>query len=368
MGASKGFLVDQLVLDIDVPRTTHDVCLRAEIPLQGVTAVMGPSGAGKTTLLRCVAGLERRGRIGVKMGDETWQGEDTFVPPHVRAVSMVFQTTQLFPHLDVLGNLRFAAKYGKQRNGAVIELDHAVALLGLEPLLDQSADVLSGGQRQRVAIARALLTPARILLMDEPLASLDVPARREILPYLRTLCEELALPIIYVSHDLDEIMAIAARMLVIEHGRLLAMGPVEELSTRLDLAMSHEQRATSVMRGHVDRLDVEYGLAQVSIAGLDQAQLHLTTHAAQIGADINVRIAARDVSIARVRPEATSILNCLPGRIEQIDLDEPWFAMIRLRVGAQHLLARITRKSLDDLGLRVGDSVFALVKSAAFWN
>ena len=360
--------MNHLTLDIDVPRSTHDVCLRAEIPLQGVTAVMGPSGAGKTTLLRCVAGLERRGRIEVKMGDETWQGQETFVPPHVRPVSMVFQSTQLFPHLDVLGNLRFAVQHAKQRTGAGIEMDQAIALLGLEPLLGQTTDSLSGGQRQRVAIGRALLAPARILLMDEPLASLDLPARREILPYLRALCDELALPIVYVSHDLDEIMAIASRMLVIEQGRLLAMGPVEELSTRLDLAMSHEQQATSVMRGHVDRMDEAYGLAEVSIEDVEHARLHLTTNAAQIGAHINVRIAARDVSIARERPQATSILNCLPGRIEQIDLEEPWFAMIRMRVGSQHLLARITRKSLDDLGLKPGDSVFALVKSAAFWN
>ncbi|MEE9253566.1 MAG: molybdenum ABC transporter ATP-binding protein [Pseudomonadales bacterium] len=360
--------MNQLTIDIDVPRTLYDVCVRTEIPLEGVTAVMGPSGAGKTTLLRCIAGLERRGRIDVRMGSETWQGEGTFVPPHVRPVSMVFQSTQLFEHLDVAGNLRFAVERGKGRRGAAIELDRAVELLGLASLLGQRPDALSGGQRQRVAIARSLLAPARILLMDEPLASLDVPARREILPYLRTLCEELALPIVYVSHDLDEIMAIAARMLVIEQGRLLASGPVEELSTRLDLAMSHERQATSVMRGRVRHIDEQYGLAVASLEGAENALLHLTTTSSHVGASINVRIAARDVSIARTRPEATSILNCLAGTIEQIDLDEPWFAMIRIRVGHQHLLARITRKSLDDLELRAGDCVFALVKSAAFWN
>ena len=360
--------MDQLTIDIDVPRTAHDVRIRTEIPLRGVTAVMGPSGAGKTTLLRCIAGLERRGSINVRMGSETWQDEGTFVPPHVRPVSMVFQTTELFPHLDVAGNLQFAVEHGKGRDGVVIGLDDAVELLGLAPLLGQRTDALSGGQRQRVAVARSLLAPARILLMDEPLASLDAPARREILPYLRTLCEELALPIVYVSHDLDEIMAIAPRMLVIAQGRLLASGPVEELSTRLDLAMSHEQQATSVMRGRVRRMDEEYGLTVVTVQGAEDAVLHLTTTSSHVGADINVRIAARDVSIARVPPEATSILNCLPGTIEQIDLDERWFAMIRIQIGQQHLLARITRRSLHDLELEVGNSVFALVKSAAFWN
>jgi molybdate transport system ATP-binding protein len=360
--------MNQLSIDIDVPRTHGTVCIRADLPLQGVTAVMGPSGAGKTTLLRAIAGLERRGRIRIRMGEEFWQNEDVFVPPHMRPVSMVFQSTQLFAHLNVLGNLRFALDHGVKRDGVVAALDDAIALLGLEPLLTQRTESLSGGQRQRVAIARALLTPARILLMDEPLASLDVPARREILPYLRTLCEELALPIVYVSHDLDEIMAIAPRMLVIESGRLVATGPVEELSTRLDLAMSHERQATAVMRGRVIRMDETYGLAEVRVEGAESATLHLVTTASRVGADINLRIAARDVSIARTRPEATSVLNCLPGVIEQIDLDEPWFAMIRVRVGHQHLLARITRKSLDDLALEVGESVFALIKSAAFWN
>lgn len=360
--------MDRLSIDIEVPRAHHDVRISAEIPLEGVTAVMGPSGAGKTTLLRCIAGLERRGRIDVRMGSETWQDEVTFLPPHSRPVSMVFQSTQLFAHLDVAGNLRFAVEHSRARRGVGIELQRAVELLGIEQLLAQRPDELSGGQRQRVAIARALLAPARILLMDEPMASLDLPARAEILPYLKTLCEELALPIVYVSHDLDEIMAIAPRMLVIERGQVLASGPVGELSTRLDLAMSHERQATSVMRGRIRRVDERYGLAEMSVEGAGDASLHLTTTSSRAGDDINVRIAARDVSIARTRPEATSILNCLPGTIEQIDRDEPWFAMIRLRVGGQHLLARITRKSLDDLGLAVGDSVFALVKSAAFWN
>ena len=200
-----------------------ELAARATIPAQGVTALVGPSGSGKTTLLRCLAGLARA-QGEVRVGEAVWQGGRRFVPPHRRGVGYVFQEPSLFPHLSVRGNLAFAARRAPPTAGP--DFDEVVRMMGLERLLDRSPAVLSGGERQRAAIARALLSRPALLLMDEPLSSLDADAKGEVLPFLDELHRRLALPVIYVSHDAGEVARLADRVLRMRHGRIEGVAEV----------------------------------------------------------------------------------------------------------------------------------------------
>lgn len=205
----------------------------------GVTALFGPSGSGKTTLLRTVAGLERRARGHVVLDEDVWQDDSRriFIPPHRRGVGFVFQDSRLFPHMSVRANML----YGRRRapksmaTGTDIAIEHVTDILGLKPLLDRRASALSGGERQRVAIARAVLSRPRLLLMDEPLASLDAGRKEEILPLIQRLAGELAIPILYVTHAIEEILRLASRVVLIDGGKLLAHGALEDITNRLDL-------------------------------------------------------------------------------------------------------------------------------------
>ncbi|MGA7303844.1 MAG: molybdenum ABC transporter ATP-binding protein, partial [Rhodothermales bacterium] len=211
-----------------IERDAFDMDVDLSVPAYGVTALFGPSGCGKTTLLRAIAGLERHSGGFLKVGDSIWQDQDVFLPPHRRPIGYVFQEASLFPHLSVRGNL----DYGKKRvpdSERLLPLDQAVALLGIEPLLERKPNSLSGGERQRVAIARALAVSPRLLLMDEPLASLDLQRKQEILPYIESLRRELEIPVIYVSHLPDEVARLADHMVLLEAGRVRASGSVQEL-------------------------------------------------------------------------------------------------------------------------------------------
>ena len=332
------------------------------LPGSGFTALFGPSGSGKTSALRAVAGLQRaRGRLVVH--GEIWQddAQRVFVPTHRRSLGLVFQEAALFPHLNVRANL----EYGRRRVPAAeqrVDFDQAVALLGLEPLLQRSPASLSGGERQRVAIGRAVAASPRLLLLDEPLASLDLKRRAELLPYLLKMQEDLDIPALYVSHAPEEVAQLASHLVLLGEGRVLASGPTAELMTRLDLPLAQGDAAQALLRGTVIAHDPATRLTRV---GFDGGELLLPTAGARVGTARLVRVPARDVSLTLSRHTDTSILNILPTTVLALADDTPGHCMVRLGVGSSVLLARITQHSALALGLRPGLALFAQVKGAA---
>jgi molybdate transport system ATP-binding protein len=351
-----------LALDLAWSRPDFQLAVTCEFPDSGISALFGRSGAGKTTLLRCIAGLERAPRGSVRFNGELWQDEHHFVPPHQRPLGYVFQESSLFAHLDARGNL----EYGLRRVAPArrrIGFDQAVQLMGLESLLAHRADELSGGQRQRVAIARALLTSPQLLLLDEPLSNLDLASRAEILPHLERLHEELSIPIVYVSHEISEVMRIADHIALLESGSVRAAGPIHELLTRPDLPLAHLEEAGSIFEGVIAQHDERYHLTYVAVAG---GRLAISQRAAPIGQRLRVRIDARDVSVALNPPEHSSISNILPGQVIDVTEDrDPAQRLVRVDVGGHALLARITLRSVAQLAIAPGMQLYAQVKSVA---
>lgn len=331
------------------------------IPAHGVTALFGPSGAGKTTLLRAIAGLERTDSGYLKIGADTWQDDGRQLATHQRPLGYVFQDANLFPHLSVRRNLR----YGYDRiaeDERRISFDDAVAWLGIESLLDRDPDSLSGGERQRVAIARALLTSPRLLLLDEPIASLDAAGKAEILPYLERLHAELRIPVLYVSHAADEVARLADHMILMAAGRVIAAGPIQELLTRFDLPLAMSPEAEAIVEATVAEHDDEYALTYVDFSGGRFSVVHKDL---PVGQPVRLRILARDVSLTLERQSNTSILNVFPAVVEDLTDDEPARMVVRLRVGDTPILAQITRKSAAALSLETGQQLYAQIKSVA---
>ncbi|MCK6373154.1 MAG: molybdenum ABC transporter ATP-binding protein [Zoogloea sp.] len=333
------------------------------LPGRGVTALFGASGSGKTTLLRCVAGLARAaGRV--EVNGELWQDDARRIclPPHKRALGYVFQEASLFAHLSVRDNLAFGQKRIAPAERRVSH-DTAVELLGIGHLLDRSPERLSGGERQRVAIARALLTSPRLLLMDEPLAALDAARKQEILPYLERLHDELAIPVIYVSHSMDEVLRLADHLVLLEQGRVRASGPCRELLARLDLPLALDEEAAVLVDTTVAAHDEAYQLTRLAFAG---GSIQVTRKALAVGAPARLKIQARDVSIALAADNPSSIVNRLPVRICGFaPAAHPAQCLVRLDAAGTPLLARITRLSKDQLGLVEGMDVVAQIKSVA---
>lgn len=334
-----------------------------EVPSSGITGVFGPSGSGKSTLLRCIAGLEPGALGALQVNDETWQDSVArlFVPAHRRRIGYVFQDARLFAHLSVRGNLEYGLKRVRNARSG-FAFDQVVESAGIAGLLDRRVSGLSGGERSRVAMARALLTDPVMLLMDEPLAALDAGARAEILPYLERLHEVLSIPILYVSHAIDEVARLADHMLSLQKGQLAAAGETIDMLTRLDLSLAHSDEAAAVLEAVVESHDKEFNLALLEFSGghLAVPEEHLPA-----GTAVRVRILARDVSLSLEQHRNTSILNVFPARIVEISDDRPAQSIVKLDAAGSALLARITRRSVHALGLRTGLQVYAQVKSVA---
>lgn len=345
-------------LDLAYPGFRLDVDLT--LPAQGVIALFGASGSGKTTLLRCVAGLERAAGE-LRLNDEVWQDAKTWVPTHRRPIGMVFQEASLFAHLSVHANLR----YGLARSSAAAStsLDQAIELLGIAALLDRRPERLSGGERQRVAIARALAVAPRLLLMDEPLAALDLARKQEILPYLERLHEELAIPILYVSHAADEVARLADHLVVLDAGRALASGALAETLVRLDLPIRLGEDAGTVLESTVGALDADWHLARLDFPG---GHLWARDAGLTVGRRVRVRVLARDVSLALAPPGPSSIQNLLHGRVDAIASDgHPGSALVRVAVADAMVLARLTQRAVAQLALAPGLDLWVQVKSVA---
>ena len=343
------------------PEFTLDVDLN--LPSRGVTALFGHSGSGKTTLLRCLAGLERHSVGLLHFKGEIWQDSErgVFLPTYQRPIGYVFQEASLFPHLSVRKNL----DYGRKRvnSGHKVSLDHAVELLGIGHLLDRMPDRLSGGERQRVAIARALATSPQLLLMDEPLAALDLKRKNEILPYLERLHDELEIPVFYVSHSPDEVARLADYVVLLSEGRVVATGGLRETLARLDLPTAFTEDAGVVIEAVVADHDENYHLTRLDFAG---GSIFVTRRQEAIGYRLRFRIHARDVSLALTRAEGTSILNLLSVTVTDVaDADTPAHVLIRLDAGGAPLIARITRRSRDHLGVAPGQPLWAQIKAVA---
>lgn len=332
-----------------------------DLPGRGITALYGESGCGKTTVLRCVAGLERTRHGSLSVNGEVWQDGKRWLPTHKRPLGYVFQEASLFPHLTVMGNLR----YGLRRMSGLPQagLDQAIELLGIGHLLDRRPDRLSGGERQRVGMARALAVSPRLLLMDEPLAALDLRRKQEILPYLERLHEALDIPVLYVSHSPDEVARLADHLVVIEAGRVLADGPLAETLARLDLPIRLGEEAGVILETRVAAVDETWCLAQLEFPG---GSLWARDQGLPIGRRVRVRVRARDVSLAREHPGPSSIQNLLRGQVDAIADDEhPGLSLVRVRVGDSLLLARVTRRAAAMLEVHVGQELWVQVKSVA---
>jgi molybdate transport system ATP-binding protein len=354
-----------LKLDLQLERPGFELALTLDIPDRGITALFGPSGAGKTTVLRSIAGLERIRGARVQFNDSVWQQDRRFVPPHRRRIGYVFQEASLFSHLSTRDNLLYGLRR-VPRPQRRVELEEAISFLGLSALLQHRPSQLSGGQRQRVAIARALLTSPQLLLMDEPLSSLDLASRDDVLPHLERLHDELSIPIVYVSHQLGEVMRIADHLALLDAGRLVAAGSLHELLTRPDLPLAHLDQAGTVFDGVIARHDAQFHLSYVEIAG---GRLAISQRAAAPGQPVRVRIEARDVSVALKPPAQSSITNILAGQVLDISPDrDPAQRLLRIDVGGKALLARITHRAAEQLALAPGTRLYAQIKSVALMD
>lgn len=348
---------------LHLQRNNFALNIDLQLPGRGITALFGPSGCGKTTCLRALAGLERaQGRVAVN--GQVWQddAQRQWLPTHQRALGYVFQEASLFPHLSARANV----EYGLQRTPIArrkVQMEQAVDLLGIGHLLDRSPATLSGGERQRIAIARALATSPQLLLMDEPLSALDAQRKAEVLPYLERLHRSLDMPVLYVSHSQDEVARLAHHVVLLQAGRVVSQGETAVLLTQRDHPMGPAADAASLVQGQITHYDAQDHLSTVRFEG---GELFISGAAERgNGETVRLRVLARDVSVALQAPSGSSILNRVPATLAALREDSPGQVMLTLQAGPTTLLARVSARSVRELGLQQGQSVIAQIKSVA---
>ena len=356
-------MITSKTIDLKLSLTHHAFSLDVELNLtsEGVTAIYGPSGSGKTTLLRAIAGLLKTLSGRVKFNGQIWQNGSDFLPTHLRRLAYVFQEPSLFEHLSVQGNIDYAFKRVPEKQ-RVITPAHAINALGLHGLLSRDPHTLSGGEKQRVAIARAICSNPQLLLMDEPLSALDRNSKYEILPMIISLHQNFKIPIIYVSHALDEVARLADHLVLMEHGRVLASGDIQTMLTKLDLSLAQDPSAESLINAVVSGHDDEFELTYLDSA---LGRFSVLRKTLAIGENVRVLIAARDVSITLERQTDTSILNIFRAQIDQIEDAGAAQVNVRLTSNEVPVLARLTKKSAALMKLKIGDSVYLQAKSVA---
>ncbi len=354
----------QIQLELEYPGFRLDVDM--QLPGRGVSAFFGPSGCGKTTLLRILAGLEHRATGRIVIGDDLWMDSTarTFVPTHQRGIGYVFQDAQLFPHLSVSENLDYGQRRALARGRNLpVDRSSTIELLGIGGLLQRNPETLSGGERQRVAIARALLAGPRLLLLDEPLASLDLDRKREVLPYLERLHQSLQIPVLLVSHALEEIVRIADHLSLIRDGRMVASGPLLQILSRMDLPEVRTHDMGVVLEGIVTDNDEAFGLVAVSAPGVQLVVPHAPMPLHSV---IRLQILPGDVSLTLEPTPLSSVLNQIPACIQSIESAHgSAHVQVLLDAGGSPLIARITRRSCERLALKPGQALWAHIKAVA---
>jgi molybdate transport system ATP-binding protein len=333
-----------------------------EVPSPGITVLFGPSGSGKSTVINAAAGLLRpdecRIEVDGKVLGDTQAG--VWLPPERRGVGLVFQDAKLFPHMSVATNLRFGMRRSPP---GPVRFDEVVALLGIAPLLPRRPNTLSGGERQRVAIGRALLAQPNLLLMDEPLASLDAPRKAEILPFLARLKTSLRLPVLYVTHAPDEVNRLADHLVLIEAGKIVACGPLSDIAVRSDLPFGRRDDAGALLLCRVARHDPARALTCLDAAG---AMLWVPLMDADVGTACRVRIPAREVILAGAAPTAISVQNIVPGNVVRITEESARrTVLVEIALAGGVLLSRVTPDAIARLALSPGSVVLALIKSTS---
>lgn len=361
--------VDALRIQLQMPRADFLLDVDLHLSGRGITVLFGPSGSGKTSLLRAVAGLDRPRAALVRLGRDTWQDDEqgTWVPTHQRPLGVVFQEASLFDHLDVMGNLRFglvrAARSGRGQAALRQGLEQAVALLGIDHLLQRRTHTLSGGERQRVAIARALATGPRLLLLDEPLSALDAARRQDILPWLERLRDQAQVPMLYVTHSVEELARLADQVVVLHQGRVQAQGPVSRVMADVKGPLAQGEDASALLEAVIEERDPEW---QLSRARFEGGGLWLRDAGVPIGGAVRLRVLARDVSLAVEEPRGVSVQNIVRVEVESInDGAHPSQVLVALRCGQLRLLSRITRRAAHELSLEPGLTVWAMIKAVA---
>jgi len=347
----------RLALRFSLPRENFAVEVDQTLDLGHSTALYGPSGSGKTSILRVIAGLERCPAGRVEFRGDCWQDGTRWVPPHRRRVGFVFQEARLFAHLNVAGNLELARRTrAPARNFRDTDI---VEALDIGRLLDRDTTTLSGGEAQRVAIARTLLSQPRLLLMDEPVSSLDSSSRKETIEYIATLTASLNLPLIYVTHDAGEVARLAQRTLLLENGRVLANGRTPEVFAEMATRGPGGDTASILEAAVVGFAD---GLTTLSVG---EQTLRLAMTGRSDRTPVQLRILARDVVIAMRRIDDTSIRNVLNGKVIALNEIDAGTVEVRIDLADQILKAHVTRVAVGELGLDTGSSVYAMIKSVA---
>lgn len=354
-----------LHIDINTTLSDFDLEVNTDFPAHGISAIFGRSGSGKTTLLRCIAGFHPcHGHICLAGKDWLNTDQRLFVAPHRRQIGYVFQDARLFSHLDVVANLRFAHSRATAKHQ--FELDQVIDILDLQGLLSRDIQDLSGGEGQRVALGRTLLCQPELLLLDEPLSALDQGRKTELLPYIKSVCDGLDIPALFVSHAIDEVAQLAAHTVVLEDGKVQSAGPTLEVLEHPGLQrLTGRFEAGVVLNASITSYDEDYQLAQLVVEG--QALVLPMAHAPTLPSKVKLFVRARDVSVATVRPQNISIRNVLPGKLLTIKTEQTTpFAELSIAVGAQILHARVTRAAVAELNLVENCNLFALIKSVSF--
>ena len=352
------------MIDIDISRKLGGFDLSVAFRSEGqVTALFGRSGAGKSSVVKAIAGLVTPERGHIRIGGDTLfdSAKRINVGVERRRAGVVFQDGRLFPHLRVKDNLLYG--FQRARGARPIQPDGVIEVLGIGNLLDRYPAKLSGGERQRVALGRALLMQPRILLMDEPLASLDAERKAEVLPYFGMLASRFGIPIVYVTHDADEVFELAHHLVLIRDGAVTASGPLVEITGRLDLPPGAEALGFgAVIEGVVDAHDAARGLTFIATRA---GRFAVPRNSQSVGSPATLRVAARDVALATARPEGISIQNIFEVEVDELHRTAASTVRIALRAGEGRLVSEVTEDSVARLQIETGARVFALVKAAA---
>ncbi|AMO55913.1 molybdenum ABC transporter ATP-binding protein [Endozoicomonas montiporae] len=346
---------------LELPRDHFHIKVEQSLSLDSIWGIMGSSGCGKTSLLRCLAGLEKGVQGKITCNGRTWLDSEqgVFLPPEQRGIGYIFQEARLFPHLTVMGNLQFALKRATPDQSA-LSFDDIIEQVGIRHLLERTVDKLSGGEKQRVAIARTLVNAPSLLLMDEPLASLDWSSRLSIMPCLKQIQREFNIPVVFVSHSKEEVARLADNLLLMHQGQVIEKGSCRRLINRLEDQGNNDQKL-SALDATVLEHHPHYGLTDIQVDG---HQLHVGQLDIPENTQVRVVLPASEISLTLTPLESSSILNCIPVHVASVQEQGNHHVLLCLSLGEQELICQITRKSFDRLQLGVGKDVFACFKSS----